>query len=68
MSGGLAFWSIKCIVITKFIEVNRFSFLDQDELIFEFLKLNQSKVQLWRTQIQTQSPEFFHIDERKILV
>ena len=38
MSGGLAFWSIKCIVITKVIDVNRFTFSDQNDLIFEFLK------------------------------
>ena len=38
MSGGLAFWSIKCIVITKVIDVNRFIFSDKNELMFEFLK------------------------------
>ena len=38
MSGGLAFWSIKCIVITKVIDVNRFTFSDKNDLIFEFLK------------------------------
>ena len=37
MSGGLAFWSIKCIVITKVIDVNRFIFSDKNELIFEYL-------------------------------
>ena len=39
MSGGLAFWSIKCIVITKVIDVNRFSFSDQNDLTFIFLKV-----------------------------
>ena len=39
MSGGLAFWSIKCIVITKVIDVNRFSFSDQNDLTLIFLKV-----------------------------
>ena len=38
MSGGLAFLNRKCIVITKVIDVNRFTFSDQNDLIFEFLK------------------------------